>query len=163
MKRVISPVLFATEGGLLYLWQFQGQLAAGRVLVFYLWTLAIALIVVGVLALIGAVWAKTRTEIQEQGVLARCWGWATVSTGRCSSTMRCAPVFTASESPRTRIARPAVSRRSRPMLSYCADSIICLGVDGLDGRVMLVGVGPGGKSWPEDVGRGGSPARRWRR
>ena len=78
MKRVISPGLFAAEGALLYLWQFQGQLAAGRILIFYLWALAIVLIVFGVLTLIGAALMKTRTEIQERVVLARWWDWATM-------------------------------------------------------------------------------------
>ena len=76
MKRITSIACFVAEIAAVYFWQCHGIAAVGRLLLFYYWALGFLLLILGVLALLGALLTKTRKPEKNMSAFFRAWEWA---------------------------------------------------------------------------------------
>ncbi|MBW9102918.1 hypothetical protein [Paraburkholderia phenoliruptrix] len=75
MKRLASIIFFASECAAAYLWQIAHFEAAGRVLIFYYWVIAVLLLIVGAFTMLGALALKRRDAFPTEGVVSRISSW----------------------------------------------------------------------------------------
>lgn len=79
MKRLASIACVAAEVATFFLWQWQGIAAAGRILLFYYWAQGFLLLILGVLAMVGALLMKTRKPLDRPSAIVRALEWLIVA------------------------------------------------------------------------------------
>jgi len=83
MKRIVSLLLIAAEGAALYLWQWEGLLGAGRILIFYLWAIAVYQLVLAGFAFVGAASLGFNVPKPKVSAIARAWTWFVCAVRVC--------------------------------------------------------------------------------